>query len=371
MPVQRLIGPSGNIPFLIRDDDTNFFTKADMLESIYSDAWKLGFKVCLAVVPTQKGMDDICVPPSVRKSKSHFPITQNKALVGYLKDRIRNSSVEILQHGFSHEGEPQGRGEFGSGVGMEKEIELGRKIVTEAFKQQIKFFVPPGEDISNKNLNLLYRKGLVPIYRQSLFDTYMRNSFIPSFAKKMALKLLVQRYNKHNNSRNWTVRFVKPVFITVGKKTITWTPTVKNVNLSSFDSLITMTEKIIENCTANRNPVCIINHYHTYYYDWEQSITRRDLFDAWKNILTAFDKLKICWKVSFSELHNRVNQIQNVSIVKTGSKITIESERSIRDFSFRTNRQLENAVSIQIDKENRIATIENLSPGKKVVIYEK
>jgi hypothetical protein len=345
-----------------------------MLESIYSDAWKLGYKVCLAVVPSQKGMNDMCVPPSVRQSKSLFPITENRPLVNYLNNRIRKGSVEILQHGFSHEGEPKGRGEFGSEIEMEKEVELGKKIIKEAFKQQIRFFVPPGEDISRKNLCVLFRKGLVPIYRVSLFDTYMRNSFIPSFAKKMALKFLVERYNKQDkqdSSRNLAVRFVKPVIINVEKHAITWTPTIKNVNLLSINSLNAMTEKIIKSCTVSRNPVCIINHYHMYYHDWEKSITRQDMYEAWKNILISFDKLKICWKATFSELHDRVNQIQNVRMVKTGSKISIESQQSITDFSFRTNRHLEDKGSVQSDRETGIVTIENLFPGEKIVIYEK
>jgi hypothetical protein len=40
MVITPLLGPNGNIPILIRDDDINFFTKDNMLESVYSEAWK-------------------------------------------------------------------------------------------------------------------------------------------------------------------------------------------------------------------------------------------------------------------------------------------------------------------------------------------
>ena len=65
---QPLLGEFGKIPVLIRDDDTNFFTKPSMLESIYSKAWEKGLKTSFAVVPMQKGTDNISVPPEKRSS---------------------------------------------------------------------------------------------------------------------------------------------------------------------------------------------------------------------------------------------------------------------------------------------------------------
>ena len=43
MKIKPLIGPYGKLPILIRDDDTNFFTRPDMLETIHSKAWDKGF----------------------------------------------------------------------------------------------------------------------------------------------------------------------------------------------------------------------------------------------------------------------------------------------------------------------------------------
>jgi len=61
MVLQRLLGPCGKLPILIRDDDTKF-SQTNMLESIYSKAWKDGYKVYLVIVPFQRGTNDICVP---------------------------------------------------------------------------------------------------------------------------------------------------------------------------------------------------------------------------------------------------------------------------------------------------------------------
>ena len=213
---QRLLGPWGKMPILIRDDDTNFFTKSSMLESVYSKAWEEGFKVSLAVVPFQRAINDICVPPSVRDMDSHFPILENKPLVHYLKNKIQIGAIEILQHGFSHYIGKDGRGEYGNELDKSQDIELGRNMLREALDVNAIFFVPPGEDISKKNLMALIRMGLVPIQRQTLFDNYMRNPFVPSYLKHLATKLLAKYKNKDNNENgNLGVQLVKPVLISV------------------------------------------------------------------------------------------------------------------------------------------------------------
>jgi len=372
MVFQPLLGPYGKLPILIRDDDTNFFTKTNMLESIYSKAWKDGYKVCLAIVPFQRGTNDICVPPDIRISDSHFSVGDNKALVHYLKDKIRSGTIEVLQHGFSHHNTNDGRGEFGYDSDRKKDIELGRNIIKQAFEVNPKFFVPPGEDIANENLVALIESGLIPIYRQTFFDTFLRNSFVPAHIKHIATRALAVKYKHRTSYGNWAIQLVKPVIISVAQGRISWSlASMKSSNSSSFDSLFKLTDKVIESCTISRSPVCIINHYHLYYYDWNTSITRKDLFQAWKQILETFDRLKFGWKVTFSELYERANQIRNVRIVKTGSKITLESGTHIRGFSFRTTASLEPSASLVFDEEDKIVTIDDLIPDKKLILYEK
>jgi predicted deacetylase len=372
MVFQRLLGPYGKMPILIRDDDTNFFTKTNMLESIYSKAWEDGYKICLAVVPFQRGINDISVPPNIRTTDLHFSIADNKPLADYLKDKIRNGTIEVLQHGFSHYFGKDGRGEFGKDLDKMKDIELGRNIIKQAFGVDPKFFVPPGEDISKQNLMTLVGLGFVPIYRQTFFDTFLRNSFVPAYFKNIATRALAIKYKNRHRDGNWALQFVKPVMISVGQDTISWNlASVKSANLSSFDSLSKLTDKVIGSCMISRSPVCIINHYHLYYYDWNPSITRKDLFQAWRQILKTFDRLKFGWKVTFSELYERANQIQNIRIAKTGSKITIESETRIRGFSFRTRHPLEPNTTVLFDEESSIITIEDLLPQNKVILYER
>ena len=372
MVLQRLLGPYGKLPILIRDDDTNFFTRTNMLDSIYSKAWEDGYKVCLSIVPFQRGTNDICVPPNIRDTDSHFSIADNELLVNYLKEKIRSGTIEVLQHGVSHYINNNGRGEFGVDSDTKDYIEFGKNIIKKAFEINPRFFVAPGEDISNESLAALMESGLIPIYRQTLFDTFLRNSFVPAYIKQIATKALSVKYKPKTSFGNWALQFVKPVVISVGRDTISWRlASVKSANLSSFDSLSKLTDKVIASCMISRSPVCIINHYHLYYYDWNTSITRKDLFQAWKRILEAFDRLKFGWKVTFSELYERKKQIQNIRIAKTGSKITIESETRIRGFSFRTRHHLEPNTTVLFDEESSIITIEDLLPQSKVILYER
>ena len=86
MTITPLIGPNGKIPILIRDDDTNFFTKSNMLKSIYSKAWNNNFKVSISVIPYQKAINDVCIPSDARNSQEYYSIENNKEICSFLKD---------------------------------------------------------------------------------------------------------------------------------------------------------------------------------------------------------------------------------------------------------------------------------------------
>ena len=80
MTITPLIGPYGKIPVLIRDDDTNFFTKSNMLESIYYKAWNNNFKVSISVIPYKKAINDVCIPYDARNSQEYYSIKNNRSL---------------------------------------------------------------------------------------------------------------------------------------------------------------------------------------------------------------------------------------------------------------------------------------------------
>jgi hypothetical protein len=186
------------------------------------------------------------------------------------------------------------------------------------------------------------------------------------------MRALVASHKNRALHSNRIIQFVKPVVISVGKQMISWSfASMKSARLSSIDSLFESTDEIIKSCSETRSPICIINHYHIYYHDWSHSITENELFKAWKTILNTFDSLEFSWKTSFSDLYERAKQIQQVHIVETGSKISIESKTRIRGFSFLTRLPVENNDSLIIDEESRTITIKDLLPGMKIDLYKK
>jgi hypothetical protein len=85
MKIKPLVGAYGKMPILIRDDDTNIFTRPGMLETIHSKAWDKGFKIGLSIVPFQKGVEDVYVPPEMRHTGLLYPIANNDELVKFLR----------------------------------------------------------------------------------------------------------------------------------------------------------------------------------------------------------------------------------------------------------------------------------------------
>ena len=366
-----LIGPRGKIPILVRDDDTNFFTDKRMLESVYSEAWDQGFKVSLSVVPFQRGIDDIAVPPNSRASNRCYSVADNVSLTRYLRNKIDQKAVEVVQHGLSHELSDGIRGEFGGNSNKKCEIKHGSNIIKQAFETEPKFFVPPGEDISYQNICAVLEQGLVPIYRETLFDSILKLRLVPNLFKNLAMRLVMNRYIKEGTDENFGVQFIKPVLISARNNAITWSlANIKSSHITSFDSLFNLTNCIIKLCTQNRIPVCIINHYHLFYFDWNSTITKGDLFRAWRNMLSSFDKVEIGWKTTFLELYNRQKKIRNISMAKTGSKITIKSDTFIDNFSFQTGKPLETNSLVTADEETNIATLHEISPETKLIFYE-
>jgi hypothetical protein len=371
MGYQRLIGPYGKMPILIRDDDTNFFTKSNMLESIYSMAWERGLKISLGVIPLQKGTNNISVPPEMRANDSLFPITDNKSLLQYIKDKLRAGIAEVLQHGLSHYVDENGFWEFGQNLDIKQKIDHGRNILIQAFDIVPKFFVAPGESITKSNVRTLVESGLVPICRRTTFDTLLHNPFVPNYMKRVATRFVAGMYKDIYKNENMIIQFLKPVTITISNNLISWAVSLRSSRISSPESLFKFTNRVIQSCHSSRSPICIINHYHLFYYDWNSSISRTELFQSWTHLVHNLHRLEFGWFTTFSELYERSMQIQNIQIEKAGSKITIESKVNIKNFSMRMTHSLEPSIFGLFDKDTKILTIEDLRPNRKVILYEK
>ena len=124
-----------------------------------------------------------------------------------------------------------------------------------------------------------------------------------------------------------------------------------------------------------RTPLCILNHYHHYFYDWNYDfITRKNLFEQWNQILDLLNKIPYSWKTTFLDLYQRIRKIKKINIAMTGQKITIKSgDELIEEISFKVDKRLhlvkENVVYDEQDKT--IITINQLKPNSTSVFYVK
>ena len=392
MEIEPLVGPCGKLPILIRDDDTNFFTMKSMLQSIYSEAWSKGFKVSLSVIPLQKGTDDMCVPPNFRKSGLLYPITNNGTLIKFLRDKLQKGEIEVLQHGSSHSVVESYRGEFGMNTSdQEANLKRAISIMKEAFEIRPRFFVPPYDDISYKNLKLVKKYGLIPIYGRESINKFFRSPFIPAFFKKMAAKKIYQKFGKsayvvpvminilgnnlYNNSNKYKNADDNDCHVrAAGAEAINTLPPVglPIEKLISPVSFLDSISKILSLASLNRSRIsslCIINHYHQYFNDWNKTITRTNMFNSWQKLLncltgdTAFDDncqyLNIGWKTTFSELYNRFRKMSDSETVDNLSFL----------ITYGSLEKLYDTENVTLEKESNIITIKEVLPKSKFNIY--
>jgi peptidoglycan/xylan/chitin deacetylase (PgdA/CDA1 family) len=370
MKIKPLIGAYGKVPILIRDDDTNFFTRPDMLETIHSKAWDKGFKISISVVPFQKGEEDVCVPPEIRHTGLLYPIANNEGLVRFLREKIQSQLIEILQHGFSHSVLGGFRGEFGINISEHNaNLQSARKILMQAFGVNPRFFAPPYDDISNFNLRLVRQQDMIPIYGQENIHKFFRSRYIPRFYKRKVAKQIFSKFGKS--------AFIVPVYVNPNKKgMVVSLPHVDRMDfekLVSLDSFLNSISKVISYSRYNRHmALCIINHYHQYFYDWSHSVTRSEMFKIWHKLLDCLGDLTFGWKTTFLELYNRAMKVQKINISKTGSKITVESADNelMNEVSFQINGRIaETNENTEFEKETNIVTIKQILPRSKFVFY--
>ena len=176
-----------NFRVAIRDDDTSFWTKPEDLESVYGDFFQRGGKVSLAVIPCSWKQVNAGIEPEfyIDKNSGRRFIYENKSLVDYLKEKLKEGKIEIMQHGYDHcyGVEYKGKIEFmdkktrenlkeeknykylpeciyKSPSQLEKDLKEGKEILEDTFGIKIKVFVPPGNALSADAVKIIAKLGM-------------------------------------------------------------------------------------------------------------------------------------------------------------------------------------------------------------------
>jgi len=177
--------------YIIRDDDTSYWTTADELEEKYGDLFKCGLKLSLAVIPFSVRSYNFGNESLFYQDIDGRDIAENKDVCNYIKEKIKADNIEIMLHGYSHQyylnsngrmlpatleniseiknnnGVPSFIGEFGYNNAEHASLmREGREHLESIFNTSIKVFVPPSNQVSRTcasalDLNSLNLSGIV------------------------------------------------------------------------------------------------------------------------------------------------------------------------------------------------------------------
>ena len=150
----------------LRDDDTNYFTRPEELQTAYGEFWDV-LPVTLAVIPFAHGSErkifDVEYPyehkfRNLREWETHatpeelteyhklHPVGENRPLVRMLSDMARRGTVEIAQHGVYHRYTEYGAELLGDRMSFTA-LRDGKEYLEKVFGITVKTLIPPGNVI--------------------------------------------------------------------------------------------------------------------------------------------------------------------------------------------------------------------------------
>lgn len=158
--------------FAIRDDDICYFTQPVDLESTYGATWEQ-IPISLAIIPFQISTKCSRIPEKFWGEDIEFPLAENKELVAFLREKVREGKICIMLHGYSHETR-NGEYEFVAGTNLYAKVRKGKHYLEKLFDVQITSFVPPYNHLSKEGLKAVVANGLNIV---GCFSTSLRVKF--------------------------------------------------------------------------------------------------------------------------------------------------------------------------------------------------
>jgi hypothetical protein len=167
--------------FALRDDDTNFFTSPEALESCYRNIWDI-LPPTLCLISKVKGNWAHWVHHIYREKQTTdwqawerdntvYPIEQNNGLVDFLKEKIKAGKLDVGFHAKYHRNEDdtlpgEVTANYVRGAEVYTNRDLSQDISTEVahlnelLDYKISVFTPPQNLLSLKGYEAVIRSGL-------------------------------------------------------------------------------------------------------------------------------------------------------------------------------------------------------------------
>lgn len=280
------------IAFIIRDDDISYFTKPWMLDLLYEEAWRSGFKVSLALIPNVKADKSRHVPPPFRGANKFFKISENKELVDYLLKKIEDGHVDIVQHGYTHAHE-DGKPEFAIGDFrlIDEKLRKGKKILQETFKRDITVFTAPYETTSRatwKSLSL-NKMGLC---RRFTLGRLLLTAPPPTINFHKLVHTILRCPNP---------------FKLIPSSVIDLTDTLvvqRALYLSDPKTQLKSAKERFLKRLSEGGTFLVLHHHWGYFYDWETRAIKQEPLEHFNSFLSFISSSSKVWKTTLSELYS-------------------------------------------------------------------
>lgn len=214
---------------ILRDDDLSYFSNPAEIEKLYGSLWER-VPISFAVIPKIYS-HQIEAPQNVQHEKEYYSISENEELVSFLRKKISEGKVKILQHGYTHRN-------FGSQYELErsgvellvKELSEGKRILEEAFQISVDTLVAPHDRFSRDAIRAVEQVGYTYLSRGCA--PLPRELFWWDISSIKAFSVLVWYYLFHGRS----VRY--PKMMVFGRHTEIYNYRIEGKNKDSIASIL-------------------------------------------------------------------------------------------------------------------------------------
>ncbi|MBT5023528.1 DUF2334 domain-containing protein [Candidatus Woesearchaeota archaeon] len=231
---------------IIRDDDLSYFAKPEDLERIYAGIWNK-CPISFSTVPfvTTTGFE---TPLNSLKTNKLFGIGDNKKLVLFLKKKIKEGKITIVQHGYSHNN-------YGTKFELEqtdkkklyKELKKGKKYLEKVFGIEINCLVAPHDRFSKQAIKIAEKIGYKYICRAFAplpREIQLRKNYLTAFFK------LFKHWLKYRRKYRY------PTLLNYG--------TCKEIYSYRPNELITNIDSILKfHAKHEQSMLCLTSHYRS------------------------------------------------------------------------------------------------------------
>ncbi|MGA2677439.1 MAG: DUF2334 domain-containing protein [Methanobacterium sp.] len=377
-----------DMAFSIRDDDLSFFTDSKMLERIYNKAWENGFKVSFSTIPNHKGTNNLNVPPNFRNSHNYYPIYKNTQLVEFLKQKIVEDKIDIMQHGYCHMKNvnlPELKFDLKSSTIITKNnekfdlnkysefyganadyirtnIKEGKTILEKTFEIPIKVFVAPQEylnknmwqELLNNNLSYCGSFGIRSLKNVPINQINFINMF------KVVYKNLINNFEEINDNK----MFLTNLLTIPSEYSHSW-----NISSNSEKEHFNYFKDSIHNKLKSRGFLILLTHYYEYYYDWNEKITQKNLYKYFIKSLNYVNNNLDLWKCSVTELVSWISRIKQIHLKQKHNELIITSRFKLPGFTIKIHDDIgvENKFNV-LEKNSFKYVIMDIKVGENRIV---